>query len=229
MDWPVPQADSESLLLQVRAPPPIMEGLEGMLAPRGIGVFMCNATDDPILEATHVAQLMAKQVDGIVVTARRSDCRPSVHLAGLGVPVIYVFAQSGDDDALTLLPDDQGGARLADAHLAEGRRRRIAHITGPAHFEAVQLRKAGFLAELAASKLAPLAVLHGKWTESRGREAVQSLFGPGCSNPGALFCGNEQIARGAADALRESGLQVPGDVAIVGFDNWVVMAEAARP
>ena len=44
-----------------------------------------------------------------------------------------------------------------------------------------------------------------------------------------MFCGNDQIARGAIDALRERGIAVPGDVAVVGFDNWDVMATAARP
>ncbi len=71
--------------------------------------------------------------------------------------------------------------------------------------------------------------MHGQWRESWGREAVARLFGPGLPNPDALFCGNDQIARGAVDALRERGLSVPADVAVVGFDNWVVMAEAARP
>ena len=47
--------------------------------------------------------------------------------------------------------------------------------------------------------------------------------------PDALFCGNDQIARGCADALRERGVAVPQDVAIVGFDNWDVMALACRP
>jgi LacI family transcriptional regulator len=46
---------------------------------------------------------------------------------------------------------------------------------------------------------------------------------PGCG------CGNDQIARGAADAVREAGRNVPDDVALVGFDNWDVMAEACRP
>ena len=47
--------------------------------------------------------------------------------------------------------------------------------------------------------------------------------------PDAIFCGNDQIARGVADALRESGVAVPGAVAIVGFDNWEIIAEATRP
>jgi len=45
----------------------------------------------------------------------------------------------------------------------------------------------------------------------------------------AIFCGNDQIARGAADTLRERGVRVPDDIAIVGYDNWDSMALASRP
>ena len=72
--------------------------------------------------------------------------------------------------------------------------------------------------------------LSGSWSEAWGRDAVARLFdGRALSPPDALFCGNDQIARGMADALRERGIAVPSDVAIVGFDNWDVMALAARP
>jgi LacI family transcriptional regulator len=47
--------------------------------------------------------------------------------------------------------------------------------------------------------------------------------------PDAIFCGNDQIARGVADALRDSGITVPRAVAIVGFDNWEIVAAATRP
>ena len=207
---------------------PIMEGLEAVLAPLGIGVFMCNATDDPAREAAHVEQLMAKQVDGIIVTARRSDRRPSAQLSNLGVPVIHVFAH-GDDDGLTLLPDDQGGAKLATEHLLSLGRRRIAHITGPEHFEAVHLRGTGYFEAMAEAGLPALPVRFGNWTEISGRAAIADLFGPDKANPDALFCGNDQIARGAMDALRETARTIPQDVAVCGFDNWAVMAEAARP
>ena len=71
--------------------------------------------------------------------------------------------------------------------------------------------------------------LSGIWSETWGRDAVAQLFDGKGKRPDALFCGNDQIARGAADALRERGLSVPADVAIVGFDNWEVMTLAARP
>lgn len=207
---------------------PIMEGLEHVLSQSGIGVFMANATDDPERERAHLEQLLAKQVDGLIVTARRADRRPSVDLRGLGLPVIHVFSQGDDnEDVLTLLPDDEEGARLAVAHLIARGRRRIAHVTGPENFGAVRLRAAGWGQALAKAGLAAGPLMHGAWSEAWGREAMSLLLAG--DRPDAVFCGNDQIARGCADALREAGLVCPGDVAIVGFDNWGVMVEASRP
>ena len=47
--------------------------------------------------------------------------------------------------------------------------------------------------------------------------------------PDAIFAGNDQIARGVIEALRSRNIGVPDEIAVVGFDNWSVMAEAARP
>lgn len=210
---------------------PIMEGLEECLTDRRIQVFMCNATDDPEREAQHVESLLRKRIDGLVVTARRADKRPPIQAPAHGLPVVYVFSQADDPDALCLLPDDEGGARLAVEHLAALGRKRIAHITGPESFEAVRLRNAGYASALAAARLPAINgfYLSGVWSEAWGREAVERLFAGGGEPPDALFCGNDQIARGAADALRERGISVPEAVSIIGFDNWVVMAEASRP
>lgn len=208
---------------------PIVEGLEECLAEENISVFMCNATDDPEREARHVEALLGKRVDGIVVTARRADRRPALHVSSPGVPVLYVFSQSDDPDALCLLPDDFGGAVLATDHLIRLGRRRIAHVTGPERFEAVRLRRDGFLHVLHTAGLDAHAYLPGVWSESWGREAVATLLAANDKKPDAVFCGNDQIARGVADALRDAGIAVPDAVAIVGFDNWEIVAAATRP
>jgi LacI family transcriptional regulator len=210
---------------------PIVEALERRLFDRGIAIFMCNATDDPLRERRHIEQLLGKRVDGLIVTARRVDQRAPIVPAARGLPVVYVFSYIDDPEALCLLPDDEGGAKLAVSHLAGLGRKRIAHITGPMHFEAVQLRAKGWRA---AAKEAGLPVadadfLSGRWSEDWGRQAIETLFARDRGAPDALFCGSDQIARGALEALRERGLSVPGDVAIVGFDNWNVMTDATRP
>jgi LacI family transcriptional regulator len=210
---------------------PIVEGLEQCLSDRRISVFMCNATDDPAREARHVEALLGRRVDGIVVTARRADRRPRLCVSSPGVPVLYVFSQSDDPDALCLLPDDFGGAMLAVEHLLRLGRRRIAHVTGPERFEAVRLRRDGYVKALRDAGLAPAAnhYLPGVWSEAWGRDAAARLFAANAAPPDAIFCGNDQIARGVADALRESGVAVPRQVAIVGFDNWEIVAAATRP
>lgn len=211
---------------------PIMEGLEACLAEQHIAVFMCNATDDPMRERQHVEQLLSKRVEGLIVTSRRADSRPRIDLGDTGLPVIYVFSQSDAPDSVCLLPDDEGGARLATEHLIAGGRRRIAHITGPERFEAVRLRRQGYRKALEAAEISydPDLCLTGIWSEKWGREAVGTLFADSvASRPDALFCGNDQIARGALDALTARKIRVPEDVAIVGFDNWQVMTDATDP
>src|ERR1700723_1619940 len=157
---------------------PIVEALERPLFDDGIAVFMCNATDDPMRERRHVDQLLGKRVDGLVVTARRADRRPPIEPAALGLPVVYVFSQVETPDALCLLPDDEGGARLAVSHLAALGRRRIAHITGPERFEAVRLREMGWRKALAEAGLQAGArdCLPGQWSQAWGCEAAQRLF-----------------------------------------------------
>jgi LacI family transcriptional regulator len=210
---------------------PIVEALEEQLADLGIAIFMCNATDDPARERQHLEQLLGKRIDGLVVTARRADMRPPIGPLPGGLPVLYVYSQADSPNTLSLVPDDEGGARLATSHLVTLGRKRIAHITGPERFEAVRLRHRGFLAALATAGL-PLASGHylsGEWSEAWGRDAVARLFDGVATPPDALFCGNDQIGRGALEALRDRRIDVPGQVAVVGFDNWEVMAEAARP
>jgi LacI family transcriptional regulator len=208
---------------------PVLEGIESALEPARISVFLCRA-DDPVRERRHVDSLLAKRVDGIIVTGRRTDRRPPVDLRGASVPVVYAFAQVADSRALCLLPDDRGGARLAVEHLIGRGRRRIAHVTGPLDFEAVRKRRQGFRDALEAAGLGGRTgvVRNGTWSEAFGRDAAQQLI---ARRPAidAIFCGSDQIARGVIDSLREKGVAVPDDIAVVGFDNWDVIAAATRP
>ncbi len=205
---------------------PIMEGLETVLHEAGIALFMCNATDDPEREKRHIDQLLGKRVDGLVFTGRRADRRPAPGLALGNLPVLYVFSQSDEPDAACLLPDDEGGARLATEHLLALGRTRIAHVTGPEDFEAVRLRRRGYEASL--SQVDPTLILHGPWSEAWGREAAARLLALP-HRPDAIFAGNDQIARGIVETLRDNTIAVPDDIAVIGFDNWSVMAEASRP
>ncbi len=208
---------------------PLLEGIEDALDPARIAVFLCKPTDDPELERRHVESLLAKRVDGIIVTSRRTDPRRPLELGGASLPIVYAYAQS-EDAAACLLPDDEGGGALAGVHFARLGRRRVAHITGPERFAAVRERRAGLTRALADAGLVldPRLVLSGSWSEEWGREAAERLLDGGLPFD-AIFCGSDQIARGVADTLRDRGVDVPEDVAIVGYDNWEIVAAATRP
>ncbi|MBI3514014.1 MAG: LacI family DNA-binding transcriptional regulator [Proteobacteria bacterium] len=209
---------------------PVLEGIEDALEAARISVFLCSASDDPARERQHIDSLLAKRVDGIIVTGRRTDARTAIDLGGASVPVLYAFAQVADPAAPYLLPDDFGGASLAGEHLIGLGRTCIAHVTGPERFEAVRQRRDGLRQALEAHGLAwrRERVLSGSWSEAWGHAAVTKLL---ARRPGidAIACGSDQIARGVVDALRERGVRVPDDVAIVGFDNWEIIAAATRP
>ena len=96
---------------------PVLEGIEDALEDARVSVFLCNGSDDAEREREHVEQLLAKRVDGIIVTARRADPRARLRLRAHSIPVLYAFAQVKDSKALCLLPDDLGGGRLAGDHL----------------------------------------------------------------------------------------------------------------
>ena len=68
----------------------------------------------------------------------------------------------------------------------------------------------------------------GEWSERWGREAACRLL-EDHPDTDAIFCGSDQIARGVADTLRSAGRSIPGDIALVGYDNWEPMALGAQP
>ncbi|SHE99079.1 transcriptional regulator, LacI family [Kaistia soli DSM 19436] len=207
---------------------PVMAGISEALVDNGVSVFLCNVEDDPRLGQLHVDAMLEKRVDGIIATGKRIDRQLPVDLSRLGVPVIYAFTEP-DPNSIAFVSDDEGGARLAVEHFIRLGRRRIAHVTGPTTFTVVHRRAEAYRAVLAEAGLPVGPVLMGRWSESWGRDAVAELFGEGGSAPDAIFCGNDQIARGVIDALRERGIDVPGSVGVVGFDNWEIVAAESRP
>jgi LacI family transcriptional regulator len=209
---------------------PVMQGIEDALGAGKIAVYLCDARGDAIREQYYLSSLLTRRVDGIVVSGRRVDPREPIGGGTLPVPVVYAFSQSTDPNDLSVVPDDRHGGQLAVRHLIDAGRRKIAHITGPTRFEAVRLRHEGarLAAEEAGLELAADRVIAGTWSEEWGREAAALLL-QRHSDVDAVFCGSDQIARGAADAFRELGVRVPDDVALVGYDNWEVLAASTRP
>jgi LacI family transcriptional regulator len=207
---------------------PVLLGVEDALSAGRIAVIFCDGRGDPIREDHYLRSLLARRADGIIVVGGQTDPRPQIG-QGLPVPVVYAWTPSTDPEDASVVPDHEGGAYAAVRHLLGIGRRRVGHITGPGQFRSVDLRAQGARRALdeAGLELAPPGVLHGAWSEAWGRQAA-AILQRCCCDLDAVFCGNDEIARGVADGLRDLDRRVPDDVAIIGFDNWEIMSAHAR-
>lgn len=207
---------------------PLMLGVEHSLATGRMGILFCDARADPIRELHWVQTLLSRNMDGVIVTAHRSDPRTSIsHL--LNVPVVYAYSPSEDESDVSVAPNDRQGGRLAGEHLTELGRQKLAYVGGPKSYVASFQRRDGFVEALHEKGL-DLAVpeLFIPWEEKAGRRAARTLLQR--ETPlDAVFCASDQIARGVSEELQAHGVKVPDDVAIVGFDDWGVMTLATEP
>ncbi|WP_127794516.1 LacI family DNA-binding transcriptional regulator [Agromyces sp. LHK192] len=207
---------------------PILMGAEDAFGAGQVNVFLCDARGDAIREQHHLKALLNRRVDGIIVVGRQTDPRPSLG-HDLPVPVVYAYAPSDDPTDVSVTPDNVSGGRLAIEHLISCGRTRIAHITGDPTYAAAQDRAVGVRAALAEAGLELVGdVRYSTWSEQWGRDASAMLLEQHPDIDG-IFCGSDQIARGVLDTLRDLGKDVPGDVAVIGYDNWEVLAVNARP
>ena len=113
-----------------------------------------------------------------------------------------------------------GGGHAATDVLINAGHRRIGFINGEASMEAARHRLRGYRQALAAAGLAfeGELVRQGNWQPLSGYEATRELMAL-ADPPTAIFCGNDLMAVGCYDALRELGLRIPDDIAVMGYDD----------
>jgi len=214
---------------------PVVLGAENALVGGELSALLATARHDPVREQHHVRALVARRVDGIIVTGRTTEPREPIRVP---MPVVYAFAPSADPDDASVVPDDAAGMRLLVDHLVGLGRRRIAYVGGRAEQAASTVRHDTLVAELAERGLELVGPpLYGDWSEQWGRRAVDAVLGRdpdggaagGAPAVDAIVFASDQLARGGCDRLRERGLRVPDDVAVTGYDDWEVMSLASRP
>jgi LacI family transcriptional regulator len=208
---------------------PILRGAEDSFGTGRMSVFLCDARGDAIRLHYHLQALLGRRVDGLIVLGSSTDPIKSLG-RDLPVPIVYLYGPSDDPRDLSLVPDNLGAGVMAAQHLISTGRRNIAHITGERTFAAARERADGISETLITSGLNLVAndAIYGNWSESWGRTATLALLDQHPDLDG-IICGNDQIARGALDILREKRINVPMDVAVMGFDNWEILTTGSRP
>jgi DNA-binding LacI/PurR family transcriptional regulator len=200
-------------------------------AARASGLFVSVASLGDYSAASVAAALdhfLDQGVEGIVVIAPVvAAVRVAAGLAPQ-VPMVLVAADTAAGPGYRCVSVDQElGARLAVRHLVELGHTDVAHVSGPLEWLDAAARQRGWERELAAAGLLTRPSLDGGWSAAGGFAAGQQLVARGL--PTAVFAANDLMALGLVRSLTEAGLQVPGDVSVVGFDDIAGAAHYLPP
>ena len=165
--------------------------------------------------------LVNRGVDGLIAVAPSTGIARAAVRAARGVPMVVVADGFAPSERIHVVSVDQGlGAGMAVRHLAGRGRGRIAHIAGPGDWFDARARAAGWRAALEDSGLEAMEAVEGDWGPQSGyRAGVELLTGRAGQVPDAVFCANDLMALGLLAAARDLGARVPGDLAVVGYDD----------
>ena len=192
-------------------------------------MFLCNADEDPSKEAGYLQLAVAENVAGVILTPAgpTTDLRSLSHA---GIPVVLADRKLPGHLADTVITDSVAGAIQAVEHLLANGYRRIACIAGPLATTTGAERLLGYQAALEHVGMAvdDSLVRVADFREQGGREAMQDLLRLE-PPPEAVFISNNRMAAGALQAIDESGIAVPEEMAVVGYDemSWAPLLRTA--
>jgi LacI family transcriptional regulator len=210
----------------------VARGAEDRAAEVGLAILLGNSDETIDRENAYLDLFAEQRVHGVLISPLGD---PSVRLARLrerGTPTVLVDRQAEDGGFSSVAVDDVGGGYLAADHLVSIGRTRIAFVGGPQSIRQVADRLKGARRAVAQHPAVSLEVIE---TDSlsvlAGREAgMRILARPDDERPDAVFAANDLLAVGVLQALNTFGdMQVPGDIALIGYDDIEFAAAAVVP
>ena len=196
---------------------------------RGYVTGLCVSDDDADIELEHIRMLAEQRAAGAIVVPLAADMSRLLKLRLVGAHFVLVDRRLPEASGCSVAIDDVRGGFLAVEHLLRTTDGPIALINGPAWIPQCMEREAGARAALDAHGIAQGRLIVAEvpqMTIEEGARAARSLAETGLVG---AFCTNDQLAVGAIRGFTESGLSVPGDVAVVGYGDLALATEALVP
>ncbi len=213
--------------------PAVARGVEDYASENGYCVILCNTDGNSRKESDYIAMLRSRKVDGVIFAISAPSKSRINTLLDDGIAVVLVDRDLGDTYDI-VKTDNVSGAILATNHLIGLGHSRIAFITGPMKLATSQERLRGYSDALLRHDI-PFdedLVMEGDFRMESGYEATKRLLkkfkNVGETGFTAIFAANDLMALGAILALEERGLNVPRDVAVMGYDD-INIASVVRP
>jgi LacI family transcriptional regulator len=211
--------------------PPIVRGIEDILEPAGYSGLIVNTDNDPGRERAQIESLRSRQVEGLIIATALVHHPLLEQLRREGVLMVMVNRRPDGIDVPFITPDDASGVALAVQHLASLGHRRIAHLAGPDNTSTGLVRARSFrgtVRDLGLDEDPSLIATCAYWSEESGAGALRDLLDSGVEFS-AIVAGNDLIALGCYDVFAERGIDCPGDMSVVGFNDMQFLDKLRPP
>ncbi|HLI06481.1 MAG TPA: substrate-binding domain-containing protein [Ktedonobacteraceae bacterium] len=210
----------------------VARGVEDLANERGYVVILCNSDDSTEKESHYLHVLTEQRTQGVLITPVQSDASYLQQLRQRGTAVVLLDRPSRSKDLCSVSVDDVRGGELAAAHLLQQGHTCIGFVHGPLTIRQCTDRRRGVLKAVKAGGLDPDRAIIDITTRAQnareGEESVEKLLSAH-SRPTAVFCANDLLALGVMRGLIKRGFSIPGDMALVGYDDVEFASVLATP
>ncbi len=200
----------------------VISGVEEVAYSQGFAVTISQSNDNIEKESKIVQALYANRVDGIIISIGM-ETNTTDHFklfSERNIPIVFFDRIVDEIEAHKIVVDDYGGALRATKHLISQGAKNVAHIGGPLHLKIYEYRQKGYCDALreAGLEVNKTLIVNNSLTKEEGTLSIQKLLENNVK-PDAIFCANDTTALSVIIHLKEKGIKVPEDIAIVGFSN----------
>lgn len=211
--------------------PRVVMGIQEVLYEENYHMFITQSNESRAQELQNLKHLREHMVEGIIISTTNEGGNEEAYreLIEAGMPIVFFNRCPNTLSVPKVMIDDCQMAEKAVEHLISTGRRNIMHLLGPVNLEVSAMRAQGFANTLSRHGINPegRSIPAGIFIKD-GQAAAEKLLAEGGELPDALFCFNDPVAIGAMKALKNAGIRIPEDVAIVGFSEGS-MATVVEP
>lgn len=209
----------------------VAKGAERAAREAGLGVMLCNSAGSTSEEAEYLSLFAEQRVRGVLLTPADATGGNVREFARQNIPYVHVDRAVPTDEGCSVSVDDVAGGALAVRHLLAAGHRSVTYVSGPMYLPQCRDRRTGAWAALREAGLPEGALRHletARLDVASGIDAGARLLGL-AERPTAVFCANDLLALGVLQAMYGAGVNVPGDISIVGYDDIEFAAAAVVP
>ena len=199
----------------------VVHSIERSLSQAGYAPLLADTHDEVSTELRVISDLLSRRVEAIILAPSADPSRALAHARAQGVPVVLIDRATADDVDQVVTENVEPTAQLVD-HLARSHHRRIAMISGKPGLSTTEERIQGYRLGLQRNGLRfdKSLLVSGDSTNDGVRLALRQLLGLSATKPTGVLVANNRMTIGAMHAAQEARVKIPGDLALVSFDDF---------